>query len=81
MFVSRKNLALIHLIAGEMLPSGVHMFQALHQRPKCRSTARPRGVLLEPLAKSGIQRRALRFRYGPRLFDQGFVSAEGNVFH
>jgi hypothetical protein len=59
MFVSRKNLALIHFVTGEV-PAGLYVSHAAHECIKrCPSTGAG-GVLLEPFPECSIKRSAFR---------------------
>ena len=80
MFVSRKYLALIHFIARKVA-AGLHVAESAHKGIECGAATGARGVLLKPLPKCGIQCRALGLGDQPGLFNQGFVGAQGNVFH
>jgi hypothetical protein len=55
MLVSRKNLSLIHFVAGKSAPSP-DMSKTLHQRVVLLVAPGLGGELLEPFAKSSIQR-------------------------
>src|SRR5262252_1374861 len=67
-FVSRKNLALIHLVPGEA-PSRFHMLQTFHQSVELLHPTGLRSELFQPLAEHGIQRLMPRFGQQPRLLD------------
>jgi hypothetical protein len=62
MFVSRKNLALIHFVTGEV-PSGLYVSQSAHQCVERSSTTTAHGVLLKPLSEGGVKRFAFRLRH------------------
>src|SRR5271165_6376309 len=79
-FVSRKNLPLIHLVP-RIRPGRTHMLQAPHQSIDRCAPARLRRILLQPLAKGRVERFVLRPRHQPRLLNQAFFRAEGDVFH
>jgi len=80
MLVSRKNLSLIHLVAGEPA-SGFDVLKPLHQRVILCPTSRLRRKLFEPFAKDDIQCFVTGASYRPSLFDQVRVRAERNVPH
>ena len=80
MFVSRKNLSLIHLFPREM-PARPHRIDPAHELIEaCRVGAR-RCVLRQPIAEGVIQGLALVASDLAGLIDQIFVGAEGNVSH
>ena len=80
MFVSRKYLALIHFIARETA-TRLHIAEPAHQSVESGAAAGTSRVLLKPLSKCGIQGLILGLGHQPGLFDQGFVSAQGDVLH
>jgi len=80
MLVSRKNLSLIHFVAGKSAP-GPDMSKALHQRVVLLVAPGLGGELLEPFAKSAIQRLTPSASDGAGPFDQILVRAQGNVLH
>ena len=61
MFVSRKNLSLIHFFPAEV-PAGFNVTQTAHERLYFRGAARPSRKLNQPLAKQIVQSLALRPR-------------------
>ena len=80
MFVSRKNLSLIHLFPREM-PARTHRIDAAHELVEaCRVRAR-RCVLRQPIAESVVQGLALVVSDLAGLIDQIFVGAEGDISH
>ena len=80
MFVSKKNLSLIHLFPREM-PARPHRLDPAHELIEaCRVRAR-RCVLRQPIAESVIQGLALVVSDLAGLIDQIFVGAEGDVSH
>src|SRR5271170_2955851 len=80
MFVSRKNLPLIHLIP-RVGAGGAYMSETAHQRIHGGPAARLCRILLQPLAEGRVQGLVLRPRYQSRLLDQGFFGTQGDVFH
>jgi hypothetical protein len=80
MFVSRKNLALIHFVPAEA-PSCLYMLQAFHQRIKLLRAAALCRKLFQPLSEHGVQRFMLGFGQQARLLDQLFIRTKGDVFH
>ena len=80
MFVSRKNLPLIHLVPAEAA-AGLNMLQALHQRVELLGAAALCCKLFQPLAEHGIQRLVPGFGQQARLLDQLDIRTEGDVFH
>src|SRR5690348_5177633 len=80
MFVSRKYLALIHLFACKVA-ARLDVVDPAHESVERCAAACTGSVMLKPLAKRGVQSFALGLGNQPSLFDQGFVRAEGNVFH
>lgn len=80
MFVSRKNLSLIHLFPREM-PARPHRIDPAHELIEaCRVRAR-RCVLRQPIAESVIQGLALVVSDLAGLIDQIFAGTEGDVSH
>ena len=80
MFVSRKNLSLIHLFPREM-PARPHRIDPAHELIEaCRVRAR-RCVLRQPIAEGVIQGLALVVSDLAGLIDQIFAGAEGDVSH
>jgi len=80
MFVSRKNLSLIHLFPREM-PACPHRLDPAHELIEaCRVRAR-RCVLRQPVAESVIQGLALVVSDLAGLIDQIFIGTEGDVSH
>jgi hypothetical protein len=80
MFVSRKNLALIHFVAGEVAP-GLNIAKSVHESVECCPSASTTCILLEPLSKSRIQSLALGLGHQSSLLDQRFVGTQSNVLH
>jgi len=80
MLASRKNLSLIHLVAGEPA-SGFDVLKPLRQRVILCPTSRLRRKQFEPFAKGDIQCFATGASYRPSLFDQVLIRAERNVLH
>jgi len=80
MFVSRKNLSLIHLIPAEA-PARVDITQALHQGVEDLRVSVARSELRQPFAKSRIQGRVSRTGNGTSLLNQVFVGAQSDVLH
>src|SRR5215472_10136683 len=79
-FVSRKNLPLIHLVPAEAMPR-MHMLQAFHQGVEFLSVAALRGKLFQPLPEHGIQRLMPGLCQQARLLNQLFIRTQGNVLH
>jgi len=80
MFVSKKNLSLIHLFPREM-PARPHGLDPAHELIEaCRVRAR-RCVLRQPIAEGVIQGLALVASDLAGLIDQIFVGTEGDVSH
>jgi len=83
MLVSRKNLSLIHLVAGEPA-SGFDVLKPLHQRVILCPTSRLRCKLFEPFAKGDIQcfvtgasyRRAFSIRSSSALSVMFFIRGQ-----
>jgi len=80
MFVSRKNLALIHLVPTKV-PPRLYVFQSLHQSVELLYAAAPCGKLFQPFAENRIERLVLRLGQQSRLLDQLLIGTQGNVFH
>src|SRR5271165_3745667 len=80
MFVSRKNLPLIHLVPAEASPR-LYMFQALHQSVELLRAAASCCKLFQPFAEHRIERLMLGFGQQARLLDQSLICTEGDVFH
>lgn len=80
MFVSRKNLTLIHFVAGEVAP-GLNIAKSVHESVERCPPASTTCILLEPLSKSGIQGFALGLGHQSSLLDQRFVGTQSHVFH
>jgi hypothetical protein len=80
MFVSRKNLSLIHLVPTES-PPRLHMLQAFHQSVELLRAAALRRKLFEPLAEHRVQRLMPGFGQQARLLDQLFIRAKGSGLH
>jgi len=81
-FVSRKTfpLPLIHLFP-RVLAIDLDVVQAFHESVILLHAALPGGKFGEPFAEGGVEGSMLRLRGSARLFDQVFVSTEGNIFH
>jgi hypothetical protein len=71
MFVSRKNLPLIHLVPAEAPPC-MYMLQAFHQRVELLRAAALCRKLFQPLTEHGVQRLMLPCQQA-RLLDQLFI--------
>jgi hypothetical protein len=67
-FVSRKNLPLIHFVPVET-PADLHMLQPFHESVKILASTVLSGKLLEPLTKQGVERFMLGFCERPGLLD------------
>jgi len=80
MFVSRKNLPLIHLFPAEA-PPRLYMLQTLHQSVVFLRAAALRRKLFQPFAEHGIERLMLGFGQQARLLEQLFICTERNVLH
>jgi len=80
MFVSRKNLPLIHLVPTEAA-AGLYMLQAFHQRVELLRATALCCKLFQPLTEHGVQRLVPGFSQQARLLDQLFIRTEGDVFH
>jgi hypothetical protein len=80
MFVSRKNLPLIHLFPAEA-PPRLYMLQALHQGVELLRAAALCGELLQPFAEHSVERLMLGFGQQARLLNQLLICTEGNVLH
>ena len=80
MFVSRKNLPLIHLFSAEA-PPRLYMLQALHQSVELVRAAALCGELLQSFAEHRIERLMLGFGQQARLFNQLLICTQGNVLH
>jgi len=80
MFVSRKNLALIHFVPVETA-TRTDVTQPPHQGVHFVAVAPLRGELHQPFPEDGIQRFVLRARHEPRLLDEVLVGAESDVLH
>src|SRR4030095_12180692 len=80
MFVSRKNLPLIHLFPAEASPR-LHMLQALHQCIEFLRTAALCRKLFQPFGEYSIERLMLGFGEQARLFNQLLICTERNVLH
>src|SRR5437868_11622803 len=80
MFVSRKNLPLIHGISS-VGTGRAHMAETSHQSIHSGSSAGLGGELLQPFPKSCVQRFVLRPSCQPRLLDEVLFGAESNIFH
>src|SRR5882762_10602130 len=72
MFVSRKNLPLIHLFPAEA-PPRLYMLQALHQSVELLRAAALCRELFQPLAEHSIERLMLGFGQQARLLNQLFI--------
>ena len=57
------------------------MLETAHERVDSRAASGLRGILLQPFAKGSIQGFVLRTGYEAGLLDQGFFSAQGDIFH
>lgn len=80
MLVSRKNLTLIHFVAGEVAP-GLNIAKPVHESVERCPPASTTRILLEPFSKSGIQGFALGLGHQSSLLDQRFVGTQSHVFH
>jgi len=80
MFVSRKNLSLIHLIPREVA-AGAHWMDPAHEFIEARRVRAGRCVLRQPIAEGVIQGLALVASDLAGLIDHIFVGAEGDVSH
>ena len=80
MFVSRKNLPLIHLVPAEASPR-LDMLQAFHSRVELLRAPALGCKLFQPFAKHGIERLMPGFGQQTRLLNQLLICAESNVFH
>ena len=80
MFVSRKNRALIHFVAGEMAP-GLDIAEPVHKRIERSAASGAPRILLEPFSKSCIESLALGLRHHPGLLDQGLFGAKSDILH
>src|SRR5277367_5138498 len=80
MFVSRKNLALIHFVPG-IRTGGAHVFEPSHEGVHARARPFLRRVLLQPLAESRVQRLMPRARHQAGLFNESFFRTQSNILH
>jgi hypothetical protein len=80
MFVSRKNLPLIHLVPAEA-PPRLNMLKALHQSVELLRAAALCRKLFQPFAEHRIERLMPGFGQQPRLLDQSLICTEGDVLH
>src|SRR5580658_4674395 len=80
MFVSRKNLSLIHFFPAEMA-ARVDILQAHHQGIESLDVSRALGELREPFTERIVDGSALLACDEARALDQVLVGAEGNVLH
>src|SRR5271157_327025 len=80
MLVSRKNLALIHLVPAEA-PPRLHVPQAFHQSVELLRAAALCRKLFQPLTEHSVERLMAGFGQEARLLDQLFIRTEGDVFH
>jgi len=74
MFVSRKNLPLIHFVPSEFAAS-INMAKPWHQGIILGASSRSRRELFEPFAKSSIECLSLRTGNSAGFLDQALVSA------
>ena len=68
MFVSRKNLSLIHFVPAEV-PARIDMLQVFHQPIETLGVSRALCELREPFADRRVQYPALPSRHGARPRD------------
>ena len=80
MFVSRKNLSLIHLFPVEASPR-LDVLQSLHQSVELLCAAASCRKLFQPFPEHSIKRLMLRFGQKARLLNQSLICTEGDVFH
>ena len=80
MFVSRKNLALIHFVPGKMT-AGLHMPQPLHQGFVFLCASLLCRELQQPFPKCRIQSGVLSSSLVACLLDQVLIRAQGNILH
>jgi hypothetical protein len=80
MLVSRKNLPLIHVVPGEVT-ARFDVPEPLHECSHLAPAACLSRKLLQPFAKSRIQRPALAASDKSSLLDKILVGTQGYVFH
>ena len=80
MFVSKKNLSLIHLVSRKMSACS-YMLQPFHERIHLPGVPSLCGKLQKPFPESRVQRSALTSRHNARLFDQVLIRTESDVLH
>ena len=81
MFVSRKNLPLIHFVPSEFAAGHDAASESLHQTVVFLDVAVLGCKLLQPLAKRGIQGLVLRLCHLSGPLDQVFVRAQSDILH
>jgi len=80
MLVSRKNLALIHLIPREAA-AGIDTFQARHKSIEIARGTGAGHIVIEPLPKGDIQCGVARAGHESSLFDEVLVGTESDILH
>src|SRR5580700_3912463 len=80
MFVSRKNLAFIHLIPGK-LSASIGVFEFFKQGLYFRAAYPAGAIPVQPIAKSIVQRLVLAASNLASQLNLVFIRAECDVFH
>src|SRR6185312_294185 len=80
-FVSRNDLALIHLVPGVFAAARVYVREFLVESVDCLLMATLPRVVRKPIAESLIEGRILQLRLETCLLDQVGIGAEGYIAH